>query len=176
MEIKMTESEIMEFHHLMKELNRKLDEISFSSKPIDKYITDNYVDTIIHHISYLYFYGITDYWCKQLFQFHKETQNLEKQNGKKVTNEDVYNKIISSDIYKEFASADEKYLKKYIKILPYTEEKSHPLVYNLDTDVFEFKQYELDFIDYIFKEVHQLFTKQDIKEYAEMHGCVNTGR
>lgn len=70
-----------EFTELIKrldEINRQINQFLFSSKVAKDYITSNFVRTIILHISYLYFYGITNDWCNQIYRFYMETLDLKK--------------------------------------------------------------------------------------------------
>ena len=167
-----------EFTELIKrldEINRQINQFLFSSKVAKDYITSNFVRTIMLHISYLYFYGITNDWCNQIYRFYMETLDLKKSDkGKKVGYKYVYNMITNNMFYANFM-ADDKNVSKFVKYIPSTESGA-PLQYNLPLDVKTYKEYVKDFIDYIFNNNHAFFTSDDIKDFALLQGCVDTER
>lgn len=71
--------------------------------------------------------------------------------------------------------ADDKNVSKFVKYIPSTEGGA-PLQYNLPLDVKTYKKYVKDFIDYIFNNNYAFFTSTDIKDFALLQGCVDTGR
>lgn len=43
------------------EINKRLRTITFSSKIAKDYVTESFVRTVMLYVSYLYFYGVTNY-------------------------------------------------------------------------------------------------------------------
>lgn len=158
----------------LNEINRKLDEVMFSSKVAKDYVTESFVRTIMLHISYLYFYGVTDYWCNQIYQFYVETLDLKKsEKGKKVDYKYVYNLIVKSRLYTWFTT-DDGYVRKFVSFIPATE-KGTSLKYNMPLDLDAYKKYLTSFIGFLFNTNHVSFAVGDVKEFALKIGCVDTG-
>ena len=155
------------------EINKRLRTITFSSKIAKDYVTESFVRTVMLHVSYLYFYGVTNYWCNQLNTFYLETLDLKKsERGKKVDNKYIYNLITKSKIYTWFTS-DNGYVKKFVSNIP-TTEKGTSLKYNIPLDVESYKKYLTSFISFLFDNEHTSFESEDIKDFALKSGCVDT--
>ena len=175
----MTNEEILTFSEMksmLQDLTRRLDEINFSKKVASDYITESFVHTVFLHISYLYFYGVTNCWCNQIYRFYEESTDLKKsEKGKRVDTEFVYDLIQKTSIYKNF-SENEKYLQKFVKSLPMTEGNAKFIYNHEPVDFATYKDYVLDFTEFIFFSRDGLLTPTDIYMFAIEHGCIDTGR
>ena len=177
--LKMTNEEKLTFsemRRMLQDLTRRLDEINFSKKVASDYITESFVHTVFLHISYLYFYGVTNYWCNQIYRFYEETTDLKKsEKGKRVDREFVYDLMKKTAVYKNF-SGNEKYLQKFVKSLPMTENNAKFIYNHEPIDFAAYKEYVLDFTEFVFFSRDGFLTAADIHLFAIENGCVDTSR